>query len=391
MLRFSLFYNFDILPGKSVPEMYREVEAQALAADALGFDAIWLAEHHFELYGRMPDPLLFLSRISGITQQIGLGTAIVEAPHYNPLRLAEDAALLDVLSHGRVRLGVGSGVVLQKTSRSGNVREKSKRGLIMTEQNPFKWRHFQADIILSCVRWYLRYALSYRDLEEMMAERGLSVDHTTIFRWVQQYVPELEKRCRPHLKACNDSWKVDETYIKIKTVWMYLYRAIDSQGNTLEFLLSPTRDAEAAKRFFLKSLHSIADSTPQAHPTKEQVAQPTALTDITAFTSAPRVITVDKNAAYPKAIAELKTAGVLPQHVELRQVKYLNNLIEQDHRFIKRLTKPGMGFFSFETAWRTLQGFEMMNMIRKGQLQGVNKGDIRGQIALVNTLFGMLA
>ncbi len=90
---------------------------------------------------------------------------------------------------------------------------------------------------------------SYRDLEEMMIERGLSVDHTTIFRWVQRYAPELEKRCRPHLKACNDSWRVDETYIKIKKVWFYLYRAVDSEGKTLEFLLSPTRDAEAAKRF----------------------------------------------------------------------------------------------------------------------------------------------
>jgi len=105
----------------------------------------------------------------------------------------------------------------------------------------------------------------------------------------------------------------------------------------------------------------------------------------------PRVINVDKNAAYPKTIADLKAAGVLPPHVELRQVKYLNNLIEQDHRFIKRLTKPGMGFFSFETAWRTLQGFEAMNMIRKGQVQGVKKGDVRDQVALVARLFGAVA
>jgi IS6 family transposase len=97
---------------------------------------------------------------------------------------------------------------------------------------PFKWRHFEAEIILLCVRWYLRYALSYRDLEEMMAERGLTVDHSTIYRWVQRYAPELEKRCRPHLKACNDSWKVDETYIKVKKVWVYLSRAVDSMGNT---------------------------------------------------------------------------------------------------------------------------------------------------------------
>jgi transposase, IS6 family len=261
----------------------------------------------------------------------------------------------------------------------------------MTEQNPFKWRHFQANIILLCVRWYLRYSLSYRDLEEMMAERGLCVDHTTIYRWVQRYAPELEKRCRPHLNAINDSWRVDETYIKIKKVWTYLYRAVDSEGNTLEFLWSPTRDAEAAKRFFCKALHASPGSTPQNHPIEEFMAQPLTPTNLTTNTSVPRVINVDKNAAYPKAIAALKANGVLPESVELRQVKYLNNLIEQDHRFIKRLVKPGMGFFSFETAWRTLQGYEMMNMIRKGQLQGVRKGDVGGQVALIATLFGVVA
>ena len=145
----------------------------------------------------------------------------------------------------------------------------------MDTSTPFKWRHFQAEIILLCVRWYLRYPLSYRDLEEMMLERGLHVDHTTIYRWVQSYAPELEKRCRSHLKATNDSWHVDETYVKVKKAWMYLYRAVDSQGNTLEFLLSPTRDAQAAKRFFSKAL-----------------AAP--------HTSTPRVITVDKNPTYPK-------------------------------------------------------------------------------------------
>ncbi len=236
----------------------------------------------------------------------------------------------------------------------------------MTEQNPFKWRHFQADIILLCVRWYLRYALSYRDLEEMMLERGLCVDHTTIYRWVQRYAPELDRRCRPHLKATTDSWRVDETYITIKKQWMYLYRAVDSYGNTLDFLLSPTRNAEAARRFLLKTLAA-------------------------SHTSEPRVINVDKNAAYPKAFNELKAVGIIPESCELRQVKYLNNMIEQDHRFIKRLTKPGMGFFSFETAWRTLQGYEMMNMMRKGQMQGVGKGDVRAQIVLIAKLFGVAA
>jgi|GraSoiStandDraft_40_1057318.scaffolds.fasta_scaffold385521_2 transposase, IS6 family len=237
---------------------------------------------------------------------------------------------------------------------------------MMREQSPFKWRHFEAEIILLCVRWYLRYSLSYRNLEEMMRERGLHVDHTTIYRWVQRYAPEIDRRCRPYLKPTTDSWRVDETYIKVKKQWVYLYRAVDSQGNTLDFFFSPTRDAKAAKQFFLKTLAA-------------------------SHSSEPRVINVDKNAAYPKAFAELKAEGHLPENCELRQVKYLNNLIEQDHRFIKRLTKPGMGFFSFETAWRTLQGFEVMNMIRKGQLQGVEKGDVRGQVALVAQLFAVVA
>jgi len=153
--------------------------------------------------------------------------------------------------------------------------------------------------------------------------------------------------------------------------------------------LSPTRDAEAAKRFFLKALHSTAASAPQAHPVEEQVAEPTAAAN--PATSAPRVINVDKNAAYPKAITELKAAGILPEAVELRQVKYLNNLIEQDHRSIKRRVKPGMGFFSFETAWRTLQGYEVMHMIRKGQMRGVEKGDILGQVAFIASIFGVAA
>jgi IS6 family transposase len=181
---------------------------------------------------------------------------------------------------------------------------------------------------------------------------------------VQQYAPEFEKRCRPHLKATNDSWRVDETYIKVKKVWTYLYRAVDSQGNTLEYLLTPTRDAQAAKRFFSKAL-----------------AAP--------HTSTPRVITVDKNAAYPKAFKELKAEAIMPASCELRQSKYLNNVVEQDHRFMKRLVKLGMGFFSFETAWRTWQGFEIMNMLRKGQIWGIEKGDSMKQATFIASLFGV--
>jgi IS6 family transposase len=259
----------------------------------------------------------------------------------------------------------------------------------MKNPSPFKWRHFEAEIILICLCWYLRYALSYRDVEELMAERGLSIDHTTIYRWVQRYAPELEKRSRPHLKACNDSWKVDETYIKVRKVWMYLYRAVDSQGNTLEFLLSPTRDAESAKRFFIKAFQSSSRATSGVCPMREMDTAFSLPIAPLAPELVLRVINVDKNAAYPKALADLKAAGILPEQVELRQIKYLNNLIEQDHRFIKRLTKPGMGFFSVETAWRTFQGFEVMNMIRKGQVQGVVKGDVGGQVALVAKLFGV--
>ena len=148
----------------------------------------------------------------------------------------------------------------------------------------------------------------------------------------------------------------------MKKVWMYLYRAVDSQGNTLEFLLSLTRNALAAKSFFAKALAAT-------------------------HTSTPRVIMADKNAAYPKAFKELLAERILPGLCELRQRKYLNNLVEQDHRFIKRLVKLGMGFFSFETAWRTLQGYEVMNMIRKGQLHGVGKGDNLGQVKFIASLY----
>lgn len=124
----------------------------------------------------------------------------------------------------------------------------------MTDQHPFKWRHFEGEIILLYVRWYVRYSRSYRDLEEIMLERGLRVDHTTISRWVQHSAPAMVKRCRPHLSIPNDSWRVDETSMKVKKEWVYLYRAVDSQGNTLDFFFSPTRDAPAAKAFLLKML-----------------------------------------------------------------------------------------------------------------------------------------
>ena len=180
----------------------------------------------------------------------------------------------------------------------------------MEQENIFKWKHYQPDIILLTVRWYLRYNLSLRDLVEMMEERGLFLAHTTIMRWVHQYGPELNERIRKHLKSTNDSWRVDETYIKIKGEKMYLYRAIDSGGNTIDFYLSPKRDAMVAKRFLKKTLASY-------HATK------------------PRSITADGDKAYPVAIRELKKEKCIPHSTPLRVKKYLNNIIEQDRRFIK--------------------------------------------------------
>ncbi len=224
----------------------------------------------------------------------------------------------------------------------------------MNPKEPFKWRHFQNTIILLNVRWYLRYSLSYRDLEEMMLERGLKVDHSTICRWIHAYAPEIDTRTRRYLKPTNDSWRVDETYIKVNGEWKYLYRAVDSEGNTLDFMLSAQRAHQATKRFFNKGL--------KARHNKQ-----------------PRVINVEKNAAYPPAIEELKEEKVLDKKSKLRQVKYLNNRVEQDHRGVKKITKAGLGYKSFHTAWRTIRGIETLYMLKKGQVEGINKGDIIGQ------------
>ena len=118
----------------------------------------------------------------------------------------------------------------------------------------FKWRQFEPEVILLAVGWYLRFSLSYRDVEELLAERGLHADHVTVWRWVQRYAPEMERRLRSRLKPTNDSWRVDETYIRVKGKWRYLYRAVDSSGATLDFLLSAKQDAAAAKRFLAKAL-----------------------------------------------------------------------------------------------------------------------------------------
>lgn len=235
----------------------------------------------------------------------------------------------------------------------------------MEKENVFKWKHYQPDIILLTVRWYLRYNLSFRDLAEMMEERGLSISHTTIMRWVHQYGPEMDKRIRRHLKQTNDSWRVDETYIKVKGQWMYLYRAVDSKGNTIDFHLSKTRDQKAAKCFFKKALHSF-------------------------HVSKPRVITVDKNLAYPIAIEQLKKEKIIPGRMRLRQQKYLNNIVEQDHRFIKKRIRSMLGFKCFDTATSILSGVEAMHMIKKEQVN-LRDQSAQNQKEFIHQLFGLTA
>ena len=237
---------------------------------------------------------------------------------------------------------------------------------VMAQGKDFKGRQFTAEVILWAVRWYLMFPISYRDLELMLQDRGVEVDHTTIFRWIQAYAPELEKRIRPHLRTSNGSWRVDETYVKVKGRWTYLYRAVDSRGQTIDFLLSAKRDAAAAKRFFRKAL-----------------GQP--------HTVNPRTITVDKNPAYPAAVAAMKRDGELWRRSRLRQVKYLNNIVEQDHRRMKRLVRPGLGFGSFWTARRTLAGYEVMAMVRKGQVRRIGGRDMRAQATFVAELFDIAA
>jgi IS6 family transposase len=167
-------------------------------------------------------------------------------------------------------------------------------------------------------------------------------------------------------KQTNDSWRVDETYVKVRGKWMYLYRAVDSSGQTLDFLLNETRSTRAAKRFFRKVLGR-------------------------SNVNAPRVINVDKNPAYIGAVRDLKREGLLPDHCKRRPSQYMNNIVEQDHRFMKRLIRPGLGFGSYPTAWRTIQGYETMHMIRKGQIEGIEKGDIQGQNQFIADLFGLVA
>ncbi|ETE33219.1 DDE-type integrase/transposase/recombinase [Escherichia coli] len=203
--------------------------------------------------------------------------------------------------------------------------------------NPFKGRHFQRDIILWAVRWYCKYGISYRELQEMLAERGVNVDHSTIYRWVQRYAPEMEKRLR----------------------------AVDSRGRTVDFYLSSRRNSKAAYRFLGKILNNVK---------KWQI---------------PRFINTDKAPAYGRALALLKREGRCPSDVEHRQIKYRNNVIECDHGKLKRIIGATLGFKSMKTAYATIKGIEVMRALRKGQASAFYYGDPLGEMRLVSRVFEM--
>jgi len=211
----------------------------------------------------------------------------------------------------------------------------------LSKSDLFKGRHFEQEIIVLCVRWYLRYKLSYRDMAEMMAERGLSISHTTILRWVQRYASEFDKCWSRFATPAGTSWRVDETYIRIRGNWAYLYRAVDTSGKTIDFRLSPRRNVASAKAFFRQAVRSQRWS--------------------------PDTITLDGYAASHRAVRELQGQGRLPRLTKLRSSKYLNNLIKQDHRNVKSRLGTMLGMKSFASAAITIRGVELMHRIRKGQ------------------------
>jgi transposase-like protein len=231
----------------------------------------------------------------------------------------------------------------------------------MNNPESFKWRHFHGEVILQCVRWYCKYGISYRDLQEMMCERGLSIDHTTLYRWVQHYAPELKKRLDWYRKRYSNRWYLDETYIKVKGEWKYLYRAIDEGGNTIDFYLSLRRNAKSAKRFLKK----LIKNNPSC--------------DI-------KIINTDKNPSYGQAIKELKKEGHLSHDIEHKQIKYQNNRLESDHGKLKRLIHPMLGFQSMKTAYATIKGFEVMRMFKKGQFNIWMYGN-RNEVTFIKQLF----
>lgn len=218
---------------------------------------------------------------------------------------------------------------------------KSKTSLPPGIGKVLKRLHYPLDVILICVRWYVAYALSLRNLEEMMAERGVNVDHSTVHRWVIKLVPLFEKAFRQYKRPVGKSWRMDETYIKVGGQWKYLYRAVDKAGSTVDFLLRARRDKVAARRYFEKAIGNNGE---------------------------PETVTIDKSGANLAALDALNAEREMP--IRIRQVKYLNNIVEQDHRAIKRIIRPMMGFKDFRCARIILSGIELMHMIRKGQTSG---------------------
>ena len=190
-----------------------------------------------------------------------------------------------------------------------------------------------------------RFSLSYRDLEEMASIRGAVIDHATLQRWLIRFVPLIDKEVRKRKRPVGSSWRMDETYIKINGKWVYLYRAVDSYGNTIEFLLRKYRDAVAAKAFFRKAFKN---------------------------NGIPGSVTIDKSGSNTCALNSFNENLPDEQKIAIRQNKYLNNIIEQDHRFIKKRTKPMLGFKSFHSAKITITGIENIRIIQKGQIIGTN-------------------
>jgi len=231
----------------------------------------------------------------------------------------------------------------------------------------FRGRHFPDEIITLAVRWYLRYSLSYRDLEELLAERGVAVDHTTIWRWIDRYGPELEQRLRRHLRTVGRSWRVDETYVRVAGEWCYLYRAVDSQGDTVDFYLSETRDEVAAKLFLRKALADTRRVPP------------------------PREIVADGNPTYPIALRSLQREALVPESCRLRSSHADNNLIEQDHRGIQRRADAKQHFRAWAGAKHTIAGYEAMHMLRKGQVETCGSGDSVGQARFVHQVLTLAA
>jgi len=210
----------------------------------------------------------------------------------------------------------------------------------------FKHHRFLKSIILQAVYFKLRFTLSYRDVEELLQIRGVEVDHSTIQRWVFKFSPEVEKNMNKRKRQVGSSWRMDETYIKVGGKDRYLYRAVDKFGNTVDFLLTKRRMKGSAQKFLNKAIGN---------------------------NSKPRVINIDKSGANKSGIRSINRELLTVKKIKIRQCKYLNNIVEQDHRNIKRRISIDTGFKEFESAQRTLAGIEVVNIIRKGQIADSRK------------------